>query len=439
MRKMETMLLLLGAAVAMPLAVHARTGDWSLAGTRPPAQWAPQQGAPAAAAPAEAGVQLGPRPFFLVDRMRPGALKDELLACADGPFRRTLFSIGHRGAPLQFPEHTRESYLAAARMGAGILECDVAFTRDHELVCRHAQNDLHTTTNILAVPELAAKCTRPFVPARFAPDGSLLAAAHAECRTSDLTLAEFKSLRGKMDAFDPRARTPQEYMAGTASWRTDLYSGPDSGTLMTHRESIELFKALGVGMTPELKFPSEDMPFDGFTQQAYAQKLIDEYRAAGVPPAQVWPQSFHLPDVLYWIEREPAYGRQAVFLDDAGTVAELPDAAELAAYKAAGINIVAPPLFALLALDADGEIVPSAYARNARAAGLDLIAWSLERSGILADGNNGFYYQTVDAALGDEGEVMRVLDVLARDVGVLGVFSDWPATTSYYASCTGLR
>ena len=29
------------------------------------------------------------------------------------------FSIGHRGAPLQFPEHTRESYVAAAQMGAG--------------------------------------------------------------------------------------------------------------------------------------------------------------------------------------------------------------------------------------------------------------------------------------------------------------------------------
>ena len=31
-------------------------------------------------------------------------------------FSATGFSIGHRGAPLQFPEHTRESYEAAARM-----------------------------------------------------------------------------------------------------------------------------------------------------------------------------------------------------------------------------------------------------------------------------------------------------------------------------------
>ncbi|MFA9204619.1 MAG: glycerophosphodiester phosphodiesterase family protein, partial [Flavobacteriales bacterium] len=84
--------------------------------------------------------------------------------------------------PLQFPEHTRESYVAAAKMGAGIVECDVAFTKDRELVCRHAQNDLHTTTNIL-VTDLAAKCTQPFVPA----DPATGQAAKAECRTSDTT------------------------------------------------------------------------------------------------------------------------------------------------------------------------------------------------------------------------------------------------------------
>ena len=31
------------------------------------------------------------------------------------------------------------------------------------------------------------------------------------------------------------------------------------------------------------------------------------------------------------------------------------------------------------------------------------------------------------------------LDALAQEVGVLGVFSDWPATVSYYASCMGLE
>lgn len=383
-------------------------------------------------------VQLGPRPFFLVNDMEDGELKNELRRCAKGPFKKTDFSIGHRGAALQFPEHTKESYEAAARMGAGILECDVTFTKDKELVCRHAQNDLHTTTNILAIPELAAKCTKPFSPATFDASGNLLTPATAECRTSDITLAEFKTLRGKMDASNPRARTVEEYLGGTANFRTDLYAGPTSGTLLTHKESIELFKKLGVKMTPELKSPSVAMPFDGFSQEDFAQKMIDEYKEARVSPKKVFPQSFSIDDVLYWVRYEPAFGKQAVYLDDAETVADLPDAATLASYKTMGINIVAPPTFALLDLDAGGNIVPSEYARNAKAADLDIITWTLERSGILADGNNGFYFQTIDSAIKREGDVMKVLDVLAKDVGIRGVFADWAATVTYYANCKGL-
>ncbi|MFP5418577.1 MAG: glycerophosphodiester phosphodiesterase family protein [Gammaproteobacteria bacterium] len=390
-------------------------------------------------------VQLGPRPFFLVEDMQDGALKRTLQQCANGPFRKRDFSIGHRGAAMQFPEHTQESYEAAARMGAGIVECDVTFTRDKQLVCRHAQNDLHTTTNILATP-LAAKCTQPFTPAVVNADGSLNTPASAECRTSDITLAEFKTLRGKMDASNPRARTVSEYLGGTANWRTDLYAGPSSGTLMTHAESIALFKKLGVKMTPELKGASVPMPYDSdgdgvgdYTQEAYAQQMIDEYKAAGVRPRDVWPQSFDIRDVRYWIANEPAFGRQAVYLDDAETVADLPGAAELQSYKDEGIHIVAPPMFALLDIDGSGRIVPSAYAQNAKAAGLDIITWTLERSGILADGNNGYYYQTIDSAIKREGDMMSVLDVLAKEVGIIGIFSDWPATTTYYANCMNLK
>jgi glycerophosphoryl diester phosphodiesterase len=384
------------------------------------------------------GVQLGPRPYFLVNDMEDGPLKSELQACARGPFARTDFSIGHRGAALQFPEHTRESYEAAARMGAGIVECDVTFTQDLQLVCRHAQNDLATTTNILATA-LAATCIKPFRPATFDRQGKLLTPATAECRTSEITLAQFKTLRGKMDAFNPRATTVAEFLGGTPAFRTDLYAGPSSGTLMTHRDSIELFKRLGVKMIPELKSPAVTMPFNGFTQAAFAQKLIDEYKAADVAPERVWPQSFDKADLLYWIAHEPAYGRHAVYLEDAETVAQLPTAAELAQYKAEGINTWAPPLFALLSLDAAGRIVPSPSARNARAAGLNLLPWTLERSGVLADGDNGFYYQTIDGAIQREGDVLKVLDVLARQAGIRGIFSDWPATVTYYANCTGLR
>jgi glycerophosphoryl diester phosphodiesterase len=55
-------------------------------------------------------VQLGPRPYYLVEDMEEGWLKRRLQQCSEGPFSKTDFSIGHRGAALQFPEHTKESY-----------------------------------------------------------------------------------------------------------------------------------------------------------------------------------------------------------------------------------------------------------------------------------------------------------------------------------------
>lgn len=384
-------------------------------------------------------VQLGPRPFFLVQDMAPSPLRRELQACAATRrnYHPSLLSIGHRGAALQFPEHTQESYEAAARMGAGIIECDVTFTKDKALVCRHAQNDLHTTTDILATP-LAAKCTQPFQPATFDTSGKLLTAATAECRTSDITLAEFKTLHAKMDGANTRATTVADYMAGTPDFRTNLYAGPTSGTLMTLPEAITLFKKLGVGMTPELKTPVVSMPFDGMSQADFAQKMIDAFKAAGVPPSRVWAQSFLKDDILYWIAHEPAYGAQAVFLDDANTTADLPDLATLQGYRAAGIRYWAPPTFALLTTDGQGRIQASSWARDARQAGLRLITWTLERSGILADGNNGFYYQTFDSAISREGDLYRVIDALVQDAGVEGIFSDWAAPVTFYANCKGL-
>ncbi len=89
--------------------------------------------------------------------------------------------------------------------------------------------------------------------------------------------------------------------------------------------------------------------------------------------------------------------------------------------------------------DRFGGSAVRSYARAAQAAGLDIIPWSLERSGILADGDNGFYFQTFDAAIKREGDVMRVLHVLAQEVGIRDSFSDWPRTVTYYASCMGLK
>jgi glycerophosphoryl diester phosphodiesterase len=393
-------------------------------------------------------VQVGPRPFYLVDKMSPSRLKDTLEQCSEGPFYKTDFSIGHRGgAALQFPEHTQESHEAGARMGAGIQECDVTFTKDGQLVCRHDQCDLHTTTNIL-VTELAKKCSKPFSPAVFNASGTRTAAATALCCTSDLSVFEYKTLKGKMDASNPNARTPQEFLGGTANWRTDLYS--TGATLLTHKESIELIGSLGGKYTPELKGPNlgANLQIESvFGSQAnYAQAMINDYKAAHISPRRVWAQSFNKDDVLYWIKKEPEFGKQAVYLDDANIPTQLPTAAELKGYAKQGIKIVAPPMWALLAVH-NGKIVPSQYAKDAKAAGLDIITWTLERSGRIVEevlptkdtGAPSFYYQTTLDALHNEGDLMVTLDVLAKQVGILGIFSDWSGTVSYYASCMGLK
>jgi glycerophosphoryl diester phosphodiesterase len=376
--------------------------------------------------------ELGPRPGFLTDLLPNGDLKQKLTACLKQPAQRHVFSIGHRGAPLQFPEHTRASYLAAIRMGAGIVECDVTFTQDKHLVCRHAQCDLHQTTDILLRPELAQKCTLPFTPA------STDAPAVAKCCTSDITLTEFKSLCAKMDGVNSDASNVEAYVNGNPNWRTTLYQ--QCSPPLTHQESIEIFKEHNVMMTPELKSAEVLMPFQGdYSQAKYAQQMINDYKNAGIPAHQVWPQSFHLEDIRYWLKHEPEFAKQAVYLDgrveasdyDANNPAQLsPSFAEL---KAEGLNVIAPPLWALVTVE-NGKIVPSAYAKAAKAVGLNLITWSLERSGPLKNGG-GWYYQSISDVTTDDSVTLQLLDVLAREVGVIGVFSDWPATTTFYANC----
>ncbi len=395
----------------------------------------------AAAGPALAEApapQLGPRPFHLVDSLEAGALKDKLTACMQMPARRSTWSIGHRGAPLMFPEHTRQSYVAAGRVGAGGLECDGTLPKGKGLGCRPAQNDLHTTTNILATP-LASTCIKQFAPA--AGDSK----ATAECRTSELTLAEFRTLNGKMDAANPAATSVEAYLDGTAGWRTDLYS--TRGTLITHAESIALIKENGAKFTPELKSPSVEMPFDGFTQEMYAQKMIDEYKAAGIPASDVFAQSFDLSDILYWIKAEPEFGAQAVYLDDRYEANDDDEGAidpmkpetfkpTMAQLHTMGVRYIAPPTWMLVSV-ADGKIVPSPYATEAKAAGLNIITWTAERSGPLATGG-GWYFQSVKDVIKTDGDVYKLMDVLGNEIGVRGLFSDWPATPTFFANCFNL-
>lgn len=143
---------------------------------------------------------------------------------------------------------------------------DVEFTQDKQLVCRHSQCDLHTTTNILLTP-LATKCTAPVSPA------TANTPATATCCTSDIVLAEFRTLTAKMDGANATATTVEAYTPGTPPFRIDLYS---PGTLLTHAESITLLRHLGVHFTPELKAPAVATLFRGLTRDGLARALLCE-------------------------------------------------------------------------------------------------------------------------------------------------------------------
>lgn len=307
--------------------------------------------------------------------------------------------------------------------------------------------------NILLTP-LAATCSKPFTPAVLDANGKVITPASAECRTSELTLAEFKSLRGKMDAFNPAARTAEEFVGGTPSFRTDVYTG--RGTLMSMHDSIELNEKNGVKHTPELKAgdpQSIAAIFGG--QDQYARRFADELRAADVKPHNVFAQSFNVNDILYWIRNAP-FGKQAVFLvdyDDVKNNILLFDTSGKQLKKRddqlkffmqlrkAGVNIVAPPMPALLAVQGD-RVVPSQLAKDLMGMGYDIITWTFERSDVRQGASKADFYYDFDptgAAIKKDSDIYKALDVLAKEVKILGIFSDWPATVSYYASCMGLK
>jgi glycerophosphoryl diester phosphodiesterase len=205
---------------------------------------------------------------------------------------------------------------------------------------------------------------------------------------------------------------------------------------------------MGVKHTPELKGATHQDRVDAIfgSQEGYAQKFIDTLRYAGVEPRDVFAQSFNKEDVLYWIEHDPEFGEQAVYLDSIDPTANpsIPGLtmAELKDLKANGINILAPPMWALLSVNKAGEVVPSNYAKSIKDAGLDIITWTFERSDLREGASSAGWYYMFDPegkAIKTDSDMYKALDVLAKEVEILGIFSDWPATVTYYANCMGLK
>jgi glycerophosphoryl diester phosphodiesterase len=286
--------------------------------------------------------------------------------------------------------------------------------------------------------EMNAKCTQPWS-----------TGVEPKCCASDFSLAEIKTLCAKMDSFgDVNATTPEGYaFGGTADWRTDLYQY-GCQKVPTHKESIEIIRANNGKFTPELKSPDGvEMPFNGFSQEDYAMKMIQEYIDAGVPPEDVWPQSFNLDDVLFWVNQTD-YGSQAVALDDDDEKSDDDLTTYLLMLDAAGVKYVAPPMWRLVepnpkASEYDEyDMQPSLYAKLVKSTtNLKIITWTLNRSAPpLSDGGN-WYWQSLDGQGLNltEGSRYDLVHVLYTQVGVEGIFDDWPAVTAFYANCFDVK
>ncbi len=399
----------------------------------------------ATSSPQALSLALGSRPAYLVTQMAASPLKTKLEACAQQAVQQSNLSIGHRGAPLEHPEHTVQSYQAAATMGASRIECDVAVTKDGVLVCRHAQCDLHQTTNILST-SLASTCRTPFAPA----NAELGTKAAVQCCADDISVAEFKSLCGRMESKNPTATSIHEYQNSVPAWRPAPADA--CGTLLTHQESIELINNLGANFIPELK-PSAPPSLKAPTKserearELLAEQLVQAYRSAGIDPKRVWLQSFLWQDVKYWLDNAPEFAEQVVWLDARAQVGpdgnvnepSFPYTPSFVEAKAAGLNIIAPPLWVLV--KASGKpakpFAATNYARDATAAGLALTTWTLDRSGPINESTQHQYgyFRTLNGALHNDGDLYPLLHALVNDIGVTGVFSDWPATVTYYDNC----
>ena len=242
---------------------------------------------------------------------------------------------------------------AGSQDNASVVECDVTFTKDRQAglpprPVRPAHHHQHP----------ADAAARPSVPSRSRPPSSTPTGKRMQA--ADGRVLHQRPHGGRVQdaqGQDGRLRTPRPHAA--ASTRAAPPTGAPtstptaSGHLLTHKESIELFRSLGAKLRPSSSRPTVDHAGQRVhASSRYAQKMIDEYKAAGISPRRVWPQSFNIHDVLYWVNNEPAFGRQAVYLDDANVVADLPSFAELVRLHSRGHQHLAPPTFALLDLDA---------------------------------------------------------------------------------------
>jgi glycerophosphoryl diester phosphodiesterase len=180
------------------------------------------------------------------------------------------------------------------------------------------------------------------------------------------------------------------------------------------------------------------------TLELYARDFVETSIKKDINPERVWMQSFNPTDIFQWLKEYPAFERQGVYPDESRDSPEKYTAAValLPSLKKKGVNIISPPINYLLqeAGPNDQIIVPAPDAIVAKRVGLDIITWTFESSGPLAGVkvDEDYYYTSIQNATHTDGQLYEVLNILAQEAGIKGIFSDWSAMVTYYANWFGL-
>jgi glycerophosphoryl diester phosphodiesterase len=439
-------------------------------------------------------VDFGPRPWYLADRLldRSTGTESPSLASSDpqrtnklkelqnklswdscpGSHERNLESMALGGAAMQFPRNSKVAFVAAARMGAGKLGCEVTFSKDGHLVCREQQCDLHYTTDILLNPDhssLKDKCNITFA-----------AGGGAKCCTTDFDLDELKTLCATMNmATETSATNVGEYLKLSESgWRTTIYQDGHCSPVMAHTEFIQLASSLNVAIVSELK--DGEYSTVTHTNPEFSLKLGDKNNAAEAFLADLdnfevkslYPQSMDKEHVKSFLNNPK--GVNAVFRYGPGLKNGYDTWSNT--YKAIfdELKALTPPVkYASVAMNelliANDEYGvsfrmtdPAKYFQENK---INIFVWTFDAwkarsatcyaSGAVDERWHWYHGQCLSEGQFYAGECSRgsqckwivykdadellILHALFTDAKVMAVFSEWPATVSHYTSCIKRR
>jgi len=325
-----------------------------------------------------------------------------------GDDRDVPLVLAHRGASGYAPEHTMQAYEMAIAMGADYIEPDLVLSRDGVFFVRH-ENEISGTTDVADHPELADRRTTKTV------DGVRLTGWFTE----DLTAEELRTLR-------TRERLPELRPESTA------YDGLQP--IPTLAEVVELARAEGVGVIPEMKHPT----YFASIGLPMPQRLVDELATYGLDDAgdPVVVQSF---DVTPLQEvRAVSDVRTALNLSGPTTVppdyaaqgrsttyGDLTSSAQLRRLSRF-VDVLGAEKAYVIPLEADGSLgEPTDLVARAHRAGLEVAVYTLRRENefLPADLRGGDPRSPVHArATGDSAAEHRAF----YEAGVDAVFSDNP-------------